>query len=154
MNKVRSVLSIAILTGVTVFGSVAAYAAAPLSDVTWSQGGTSITSYSFGTLLAGGSTSSQSFTLTDTSAKMTGDLIVSLSGSAQFSTTADTCTGQRLNKKSLTCEITVQYTSGGVAESDSATLFVSGKKVSAALSLTGVTATSGSWNRGGNTSGF
>ena len=159
MMRARSLLSAAILTGATLCGAVAAQAAGPLRDVVWSQGGTAITSYNFGSFAYGGPTASQTFTLTDSSAKPTSDLTASLSGSSQYTISSDGCTGQRLSKKVPSCEITVQYTpvattpvDTGSTASNVTTLMVTGKKVSSTLDLTAQSLSLSAWNRIHNTS--
>jgi hypothetical protein len=94
-------------------------------------------SYDYGTIDAG-TTASQTFTLTNSGGSATGALTVSLTGSAAFSVTADTCTATSLGPRK-SCTVTVEYAPTTAGASDSATLTASGNKrgATATASLTG-----------------
>jgi hypothetical protein len=114
--------------------------AANTAVLTWSQGGTTITSYDFGTVDGvGGKTSpSQTFTLTNTGSRSTGTLaaVALTNASAAFSITSDGCTGLSLAPNKF-CQVTVEYAPTTNGESDSATLTVTAEHAIASLPLTG-----------------
>lgn len=83
-----------------------------------------------------GTTTTQTFTLTNTGGKASGGLTVTLPGSAAFTTTADTCTGRSLGP-GKSCSITVQYAPASNAENDTATLTATGAQASATAPLSG-----------------
>lgn len=116
-------------------GVASASAAAPV--LSWSQGGTTITAYDFGTVDAvGGQTASQTFTLTNAGGRASGTITVGLTGSSAFTITSYGCTGRSLGPK-MSCGVTVEYAPTANSESDSATLTANGEHVSASLTLTG-----------------
>jgi hypothetical protein len=118
-------------------GGLSARAAATAPTLSWSQGGTTITAYGFGTLDAGaGATATQTFTLTNTGGMSSGTIWVTLTGSSAFTITAGTCSGRALGPKK-SCSVTVEYTPTTNGESDSATLTATGEHASASLTLTG-----------------
>ena len=124
--------------GMLVAGTPAQAAATPV--LTWSQGGTTITSYDFGTVDGvGGKTATQTFTLTNTGKSATGTLaavaLTNTSGTA-FSITSEGCSGLSLGPNK-SCQVTVQYAPTTNGESDSATLTATGEHASASLPLTG-----------------
>jgi Abnormal spindle-like microcephaly-assoc'd, ASPM-SPD-2-Hydin len=94
-------------------------------------------SYDYGTIDAG-TTASKTFTLTNSGGSATGALTVSLTGSAAFSVTADTCTATSLGPRK-SCTVTVEYAPTTAGASDTATLSASGNKrgATATASLTG-----------------
>jgi hypothetical protein len=122
--------------GMLVAGTPAQAAATPV--LTWSQGGTTITSYDFGTVDGvGGQTATQTFTLTNTGKSATGTLAaVALTSGTAFSITSDGCSGLSLGPNKF-CQVTVQYAPTMNGEIDSATLTATGEHVSASLPLTG-----------------
>ena len=93
--------------------------------------------FDYGTLDVG-TTASQTFTLTSPKGKFSG-LKITLSGSAAFTKTADSCSGTNLEAKKAPCSVTVQYAATAVGQSDTATLTASSKKpfASASVTLTG-----------------
>jgi len=100
--------------------------------IAWSPSG----SYDFGAVEVG-LRGSQTFTLTNTQGPRTGQLSVSLTGSANFSITSDACTGTALGK-GKSCDVTVQYAPSVVGETATATLTASGRKPGAAtITLSG-----------------
>lgn len=120
-------------------GVASASAAAPA--LSWSQGGTTITSYGFGTVDGvGGQTASQTFTLTNTGGRASGTITVGLTGSSAFTITSDGCTGTSLGP-SKSCNVTAKYAPTASGEADSATLAATGEHASASLALTGKSGT-------------
>lgn len=83
-----------------------------------------------------GTTTTQTFTLTNTGGKASGAITITLPGSAAFTTTADTCTGRSLGT-GKSCSITVQYAPASNAENDTATLTATSAKASATAPLSG-----------------
>ena len=83
-----------------------------------------------------GTTTTQTFTLTNTGDKASGAITITLPGSAAFTTTADTCTGRSLGP-GKSCSITVQYAPASNAENDTATLTATSAKASATAPLSG-----------------
>jgi hypothetical protein len=109
--------------------------------LTWSQGGTTITSFDYGTLDAGaGATKTVTFTLTNSGGMASGTLTITLAGPTAFTVTADGCTGTSLGPKK-SCSVTAQYVPTANSESDSATLAATGEHASASLTLTGKSGT-------------
>lgn len=94
-------------------------------------------SHDYGTIDAG-TTASKTFTLTNSGGSATGALTISLTGSAAFSVTADTCTATSLGPRK-SCSVTVEYAPTTAGASDTATLSASGNKrgATATASLTG-----------------
>ena len=124
--------------GMLVAGTPAQAANTPV--LTWSQGGTTITSYDFGPVDGvGGKTATQTYTLTNTGKSSTGTLaavaLTNTSGTA-FSITSDGCSGLSLGPNKF-CQVTVEYAPTTSGESDSATLTATGEHASASLPLTG-----------------
>ena len=80
---------------------------------------------------------SQTFVLTN-GKRATGELTVSLTGSAAFTKTIDGCTGTRL-PANKSCSVTVQYTRATMLTFDSAALFAASNKplLNAFVTLTG-----------------
>src|SRR6516162_8749290 len=98
MYRRIGIIAAAAAMGMLVAGTSAqaAQAAGP-PVLTWSQGGTTITSFDYGTLDAGaGATQPETFTLTNSGGSASGTLAVTLSGPAVFTVTADSCTGRSL----------------------------------------------------------
>jgi hypothetical protein len=114
--------------------------AANTAVLTWSQGGTTITSYDFGTVDGvGGKTSPpETFTLTNTGSRSTGTVaaVALTNASAAFSIISDGCTGLSLAPGKF-CQVTVEYAPTTNGESDSATLTVTAEHAIASLPLTG-----------------
>jgi hypothetical protein len=138
MYRRTGIIVAAAAMGMLVAGTSAQAAATPV--LTWSQGGTTITSYFFGTVDGvGGQTATQTFTLTNTGGSSTGTLaavaLTNTSGTA-FSITSDGCSGLSLGPKKF-CQVTVEYAPTTNGESDSATLTATGEHASASLPLTG-----------------
>jgi hypothetical protein len=94
-------------------------------------------SYDYGTVDAG-TVVSHTFVLTNTGSGATGALAVTLSASAAFAKTADTCTGASLGPKK-SCSVTVQYAPTAEGAKSSATLSAASKKplAVATVSLSG-----------------
>src|SRR5215470_3745094 len=67
--------------------------------------------YNYGQVAAG-HTASQTFTLTDTDGKASGTVTITLQGPAEFTITADTCTGKSLGP-GRSCTATVQFAPAG-----------------------------------------
>jgi hypothetical protein len=128
----------AVAMGMLVAGPSAQAAATPV--LTWSQGGTTITSYDFGTVDGvGHQIARQMFTLTNTGGSSTGTLaavaLTNTNGTA-FSIINDGCSGLSLGPRKF-CQDTVEYAPTTNGESDSATLTATGEHASAILPLTG-----------------
>jgi hypothetical protein len=129
---------LAVAAAVLLVPTVGQAAAGPAA-LAWSQGGTTVTSYDYGTLdPAGGDTSeSVTFALSYSGKRAFGRLVVGLSGSSAFSITSNSCSGKRLGGRK-SCSLTVEYAPSGAGASDSATLTATGEHGAAAsLSLTG-----------------
>lgn len=100
---------------------------------------TSPGTYSYGSLAAG-QTASQVFTLTNSGGSASSALKISLTGSAAFTITADTCTATSLGPKK-SCYVTVSYAPATPGQADTATLTAaSNKAATASLTLTGAAA--------------
>jgi hypothetical protein len=120
--------------GMLVAGTPAQAANTPV--LAWSQGGTTITSYDFGTVDGvGGQTATQTFTLTNSGRSASAALTVTLSGSSAFSTNVDGCTGTSLGPNT-SCAVIVTYAPTVSGEIDNATLTAQGKKAAANASIT------------------
>jgi hypothetical protein len=93
--------------------------------------------YDYGTINAG-STTSQTFTLSNSGKAASGALKVTLAGSSAFTVTTSTCAGKRLGPKK-TCTVTVRYAPTAPGAGDTATLAASSRfpKASATITLTG-----------------
>ncbi len=113
--------------------SVAIYAQSPVV-IAWSTVEGPINSYDYGTVDPG-TTSSQTFTLTNWGGRGSGPVPVTLTGSPAFAITDDGCNGGLGPGKS--CTVTVAYAPTGAGQADAATLLVDGKQATASLALTG-----------------
>ena len=89
-----------------------------------------------------GDAESQTFALTNSGSSATGMLSVSLGGAAEFTITADACTGTALGPRK-SCNVTVQY-APTTAGQTTATLAANGRRppASASITLTGTGAVS------------
>jgi hypothetical protein len=94
---------------------------------------TSSGTYSYGTLDAG-QTVSQTFTLANSGGSATSGLTVTLTGSAAFTVTADSCTGTSLGPRK-SCTVTVSYAPASAGQADSAMLTATAPKGAATVSL-------------------
>jgi hypothetical protein len=124
LNVLRRRRVLAALMTVAVVGLVLLVPAAlggGLPSLTFSP-----TSNDFGTIDSG-TTGSKTFTLTNSGGVATAALKVSLTGSAAFSKTADTCTAVSLGPKK-SCSVTVQYAPTSAGSNDAGTLTVKSKK--------------------------
>lgn len=86
--------------------------------------------------IASGTTTTQTFKLTNTGGKASGALTITLPAASAFSTTADTCTGRSLGP-GMSCSVTVQYAPASNGENDTATLAATGTQASTTAPLTG-----------------
>ena len=90
--------------------------------------------FDYGTLGAS-QTAAQTFTLANSGGSASAKLTITLTGSAAFTTTADSCSATSLGPKKW-CSITVEFAPVSAGENGSATLTASGKKPAAITSLT------------------
>ena len=119
----------------------AGQAASTPAALAWSEGGSTLTPYSYGTLDAG-ATASQTFTLTNSGGRASAALTVALTGSSAFSISSDSCTATSLGP-AKSCQVTVAYSPSAAGASDGATLTVTGMQAPAtSLNLAGSGASS------------
>ncbi|MGH3847995.1 MAG: choice-of-anchor D domain-containing protein, partial [Pseudonocardiaceae bacterium] len=95
---------------------------------------TSPGTYNYGTLTAGTSVS-QTFTLANSGGSATSALTITLTGSAAFTKTADSCTGTSLGPRK-SCTVTISYAPASAGQNDSGTLTATAHKAAATASLT------------------
>jgi hypothetical protein len=112
-------------------GGAASAAAGPV--LSWAPT-TSPGGYSYGQLTAG-QTAKTTFTLTNSGGSASGALKITLTGSAAFAKTADTCTGTSLGPHK-TCQVTVAYAPTTPGQADTGTLTATSPKPAATASLT------------------
>jgi hypothetical protein len=128
---------VVVSAAVVVLGPAAGVASASAAPVLGWAPTTSPGTYSYGTLHAG-QAASQVFTLTNSGNKATGALSVTLTGSAAFTKTKDTCSGVKLGTNG-SCSVTVSYAPAASNQNDSAKLTATSSKpaATASLALTG-----------------
>jgi hypothetical protein len=83
----------------------------------------------------GGKTKTQVFTLRNSGGRATSALKITLTGSAAFTKTADTCAKHSLRLKK-TCKVTVVYAPTSNGQTDTATLTATGKRCGRILATT------------------
>jgi hypothetical protein len=101
-----------------------------VAELTWNP-----SEFDFGEVSVGGA-SPKTFVLRNTAGKSSGEISISLSGSAAFQLTDDRCTGIALNKDK-TCSVTVEY-APSTTTGDNGTLLATSPKSSASVTLSGV----------------
>ena len=120
-------------TAAVVLGSAAGVASAGGAPVlAWSSPGVSAGTFSYDTV-AGGSTTRQTFTLTNSGGSASAVLTVTVTGPA-FTVQSDTCTGTSLGPRK-SCTVTVAYKPGTGGGTDTGTLTAIGNKAAATASL-------------------
>ena len=129
----RAVVAVGMALALLVPAAAASAGGPPMTS--WAHGGTTITSYSYGTVNAG-TTNTQTFTLTNSGGSATSALTITLSGSAAFTITADTCTHPRSLGPGKSCSVTVAYAPAASSQSDQATLTATSHKSAATATLT------------------
>jgi outer membrane protein assembly factor BamB len=130
MHRYSWPLAVLIASAVMLVASAAGQAAAAPS-LAWSPT-TSSGNYDFG-LVNIGDKPSQTFTLKNSGGAATSALTITLTGSAAFKKTADTCTATSLGPNKM-CSVTVQY-APTTGNGDSATLTAASKKPAATTSI-------------------
>jgi hypothetical protein len=132
MSRFLRFILTAVIVSVAALASAATASASGAPVLSWSPstGG----NYDYGTLNPG-STASTAFTLKNSGGKATSALKITLSGSAAFTKTADTCTGTSLGPNK-TCTVTIRYAPTSNGQSDTAALVAASNKAPASASLT------------------
>lgn len=103
MRKTTAVLATAFLAlGMVGLGTSRAQAEAKPPVLTWA-----LAQYDFGSVSVG-QTPSETFTLSNTGGKSTGNIVITQSGSTAFIITADSCTDKALGPNK-SCSVTVEY---------------------------------------------
>lgn len=126
----------AVVAGAAVALVVPAVAAsATQTPVTSWSPTTSAGTYDYGTLTAPSQAVSQTFTLANSGGSATSALAITVTGSAAFTKTADSCTGTSLGPGS-SCTVTVRYAPASAGQSDSGTLTATANKAAATARLT------------------
>jgi sugar lactone lactonase YvrE len=125
------------LTAVGVLlAATVALAAGGTPSLGWSPT-TSAGTYDYGPVTVGGV--AQTFTLQNSGTKSSGSLAITLSGSAAFVETTDTCSGIALGANKV-CNVTIKYAATILGVSDQATLTASSNKIAmASLTVRGTT---------------
>ena len=125
----RAVVVAAAVVAVAVPAVAASAAQTPATS--WSPT-TSPGTYDYGTVNVG-HTVSQTFTLTNSGGSATSALRITVTGSAAFTMTADSCAGSLGPRKF--CTVTVSYSPSASGQTDSGTLTATAHKAAATASL-------------------
>lgn len=125
----RTISVLAVIAAAVLLVPVVAAHAVQGPALAWSTNGT----FDYGAVYPG-QTASQTFTLTNVGHKATGMLTVVLTGSASFTKTVDTCTGNSLGP-TKSCSVTVQFAPVASGQAGTGTLYASSKKAGANGSL-------------------